>query len=285
MHTFDQPSAATVWWLVWRPPSWTLQSLLCSVSACDASFGSRHSLWRFDAIFVPRSTCCSVEHVSITHLTWILNLYYLYYTIYYRPLFFSLSLSITRNPYLSSTWRRGLDTDWKSCQCSRDHRNCAWVSFRPDEKSTRNWHCRTPNVSLTEMNVVNVPMSNYAKICFHVVLLFTRDIVENHYRLRFWILGSYYFFVLTVWIVVDTLHILGKLAQKIVLVLVQGLWPKVNISRFQAIWVYDERQESIALATILRAADNSAQSIGQQCSVTSFFIATLPCKFIEIRYG
>ena len=232
------------------------------------------------------------RHVALLNMYRLLTsheslIYTIYTTLYTIVHYFSHYPCRSRGIHTcpSSTWRRGLDTDWKSCQCSRDHRNCAWVSFRPDEKSTRNWHCRTPNVSLTEMNVVNVPMSNYAKICFHVVLLFTRDIVENHYRLRFWILGSYYFFVLTVWIVVDTLHILGKLAQKIVLVLVQGLWPKVNISRFQAIWVYDERQESIALATILRAADNSAQSIGQQCSVTSFFIATLPCKFIEIRYG
>ena len=77
-------------------------------------------------------------------------------------------------------------------------------------------------IRLTEMNTVNIPMTTHAKICSHVVLLFTREIVENHYRLRFCILGSHHFLVLAVGVVVDILHILDNLARKFVLVLVQG---------------------------------------------------------------
>ena len=40
--------------------------------------------------------------------------------------------------------------------------------------------------------------------------------------------------------VADSLHILDDLAQKFVLVLVQGLWLNVNISEFQAIQVNDK---------------------------------------------
>ena len=76
---------------------------------------------------------------------------------------------------------------------------------------------------LTEINAVNVPMTTHAKICSHVALLFIRHIVENHYRLRFCILGSHHFLVLAVGVVMDTLHILDNLAQKFVLVLMQGL--------------------------------------------------------------
>ena len=78
-------------------------------------------------------------------------------------------------------------------------------------------------ISLTEINAVNVPMTTHAKIRSHVVLLFTRPIVENHYRLRFCILGSHHFLVLAIGVVADTLHILDNLAQEFVLVLVQGL--------------------------------------------------------------
>ena len=105
-------------------------------------------------------------------------------------------------------------------------------------------------IRLTEINAVNVPMTTHAKICSHVVLLFTRHIVENHYRLRFCILGSHHFLVLAVGVVTDTLHILDNPAQEFVLVLVQGLRPNVNIFEFQAIRVYNEREQSIGLATV-----------------------------------
>ena len=102
--------------------------------------------------------------------------------------------------------------------------------------------------------------------------------------LSIYILGSHHSLVLAAGVVADFLHILKNLAQKFVLVLVRGLWPNLNIFEFQAIRVYDERQQSIGLATVWRTTENSVQSIGKKFCVTSFFIYTLPFKFIEFRY-
>ena len=118
-------------------------------------------------------------------------------------------------------------------------------------------------------------------------MLLTRHIVEKHYRLRFCILESHYnehFLVLAVGVVAYSLHILDNVAKKPVLVLVWGLIPNVNILQFQAIRVYD-----VSKALVLPEFDGlqkiARKYIGTQCSVTSFFISTLPCMFIEMCYG
>ena len=132
---------------------------------------------------------------------------------------------------------------------------------------------RYTTIRLGETNAVNVPMTAHTKICAHVILLFTRHIIKNRYRLGFCILRCHHFFVLAVGVVMDSLHILDNLAQQFVLVLMQGLWPDVNIFEFQIIRFYDERQQSIGLATIWENAENSAQTIRQQCPV--FFSCSL----------